>query len=141
MQHALPDQILKVDRLGRVRVPEERREALLDEFERCGVSASQFATVAGVNYQTFATWVQRRRKERVKDGVHTAVGPLAEPDRMQWIEAVVGEPRKSDVMAQSKQRLIVSLPGGAKLEIEEAGQIALAAELLRLLSGKEGVEC
>jgi transposase len=45
-------------------VPGERREALLDEFERSGVSAMAFAKMAGVNYATFANWRQKRRKAR-----------------------------------------------------------------------------
>ncbi len=34
---AIRDELLKVDRRGRVRVSPERREALLNEFERWGV--------------------------------------------------------------------------------------------------------
>ncbi len=33
----------RTDTLGRVRTPTERREALLDEFERSGLSAAKFA--------------------------------------------------------------------------------------------------
>lgn len=35
--------ILKRDALGRVTLPRERREALVDEFERSGVPATKFA--------------------------------------------------------------------------------------------------
>jgi hypothetical protein len=52
-------QVLKTDALGRVRTPAERREQLLDEFEKSGASGQQFAELAGIKYQTFATWVQR----------------------------------------------------------------------------------
>jgi len=54
--------ILKRDGLGRVRVPAECREALLAEFARSGLPATKFAELAGVRYQTFATWVQRSRR-------------------------------------------------------------------------------
>ena len=50
---AIRDELLKVDRRGRVRVSAKRREALLDEFERCGVSAAEFSKAIGVRYQTF----------------------------------------------------------------------------------------
>ena len=40
--------VLKSDTRGRVRVPVERREALLDEFERSGLSGLKFAALAGV---------------------------------------------------------------------------------------------
>jgi transposase len=64
MTSLLEDQILKSDRRGRVRVPVERREALLEEFERVGVSAAKFAEMVGLKYSTFANWAQKRRKER-----------------------------------------------------------------------------
>jgi DNA-binding transcriptional regulator YiaG len=59
-------EVLKTDVLGRVKTPRARQEALLDEFERSGVSGQKFAALVGVNYQTFATWVQRRRRARGK---------------------------------------------------------------------------
>lgn len=60
----LPDEVLKTDVLGRVRVKKARRNALLDEFERGGTSAQAFAKMVGVKYQTFASWVQKRRRAR-----------------------------------------------------------------------------
>src|SRR5436190_11116504 len=54
--------LMTTDARGRVRVPVERREALLDEFERSGVSGAKFAAMVGVKYPTFALWVQKRRK-------------------------------------------------------------------------------
>ena len=64
----LEDQVLKTDRRGRVRVPRERREALLAEFQRSGVSAAEFARLVGVKYATFAGWVvQQRRRETVAE--------------------------------------------------------------------------
>jgi DNA-binding transcriptional regulator YiaG len=35
---------------------------LLAEFERSGVSGKKFAALVGVNYQTFASWRQQRKK-------------------------------------------------------------------------------
>ena len=58
----VPDEVLKTDVLGRVHTPKARREALLEEFERSGVSGMKFAALVGVNYQTSASWVQKRRK-------------------------------------------------------------------------------
>ncbi|MEZ0257047.1 MAG: IS66 family insertion sequence element accessory protein TnpB, partial [Chthoniobacter sp.] len=55
-------EVLKQDRRGRVRVSRERREALLDEFSRSGLSAAEFARMAGIKYPTFANWLQERRK-------------------------------------------------------------------------------
>ena len=47
-------EVLKTDTRGRVRVPAERREALLDEFEKSGMSGAKFARLAGIHYATFA---------------------------------------------------------------------------------------
>jgi transposase-like protein len=56
--------LLKTDAHGRVRATPERRAAILAEFERSGVSAAQFARLAGIKYSTFAQWVQRHRRRR-----------------------------------------------------------------------------
>ena len=48
----------KTDRLGRLCEPRERREELLDEFERSGLAGAEFATLIGVKYSTFAGWRQ-----------------------------------------------------------------------------------
>lgn len=49
-------EILKVDEKGRIRIPRERREALLAEFDRSGMTGSAFAQWAGIKYPTFAAW-------------------------------------------------------------------------------------
>jgi hypothetical protein len=56
--------ILKRDAVGRVSYRAEQREAILDEFERSGVKGAAFARLTGLQYQTFASWIQRRRHER-----------------------------------------------------------------------------
>ena len=56
--------ILRRDGLGRVKTPRDRREALLDEFEKSGLQGAEFARMAGIKYQPFASWVQSRRHER-----------------------------------------------------------------------------
>ena len=48
------ERVLKTDVLGRVKTPPERREALLDEFEKSGMSGVKFAQFIGVKYQTWA---------------------------------------------------------------------------------------
>ena len=58
------EEILKVDRSGRIRVPKARREALLDAFEGSGMSGSSFARQHGIHVQTFAGWIQKRRRSR-----------------------------------------------------------------------------
>ena len=59
-----PTTILKRDALGRVTLPREQREALIAEFERSGLRGTQFARMVGINYGTFASWMQDRRHSR-----------------------------------------------------------------------------
>ena len=46
--------LLKTDARGRVRATPERRAAILAEFDRSGLSAAQFARLAGIKHSTFA---------------------------------------------------------------------------------------
>ncbi len=64
----LINQVLKQDVAGRVWTPRAQREAALDEFERSGLPATKFAAQIGVKYQTFVSWCQKRRKERLASG-------------------------------------------------------------------------
>lgn len=130
-------QILKTDALGRVRTPAGRREQLLDEFERSGASGQKFAELAGIKYQTFATWVQRRRRERKRS---SALGASAKAlPRTRWLEAVV---EKAGLAAGAEQSvLMIHLPGGARMEIADAAQAALAAHVLRSLESKGPFSC
>ncbi len=115
--------VIKADVLGRVRTSRERREQLLDEFEKSGLTGQKFAEVVGIKYQTFATWAQKRRRQR---GAYPAVKT---PKQLRWLEAVVGELQDTG----GKNPLVLELPGGAKVQINDAKQAALAAVLLRAL--------
>jgi hypothetical protein len=71
------DRVLKVDGCGRLWTPRELRDVVLDEFERSGLPATQFAARVGVKYPTFASWVQQRGKSH-GDG-----------KSLRWVEAGV----------------------------------------------------
>ena len=119
--------VIKTDVMGRVRTSRERREQLLDEFERSGLSGQKFAALAGIKYPTFATWAQKRRRAR---GAYPAKVPARRTDPVKWLEAVVEAARP----AGGKNSLVLELPGGAKAEINDLQQAAWAAELLRALA-------
>ena len=128
------DQVLKQDAAGRVWTPRERRETLLDEFERSGLPATRFAAETGVKYQTFANWVQKRRKERsAGSAAHGRVPVVCRGGG--WVEATV-----ENVEAEGRRVLVVHLPGGARVEVADAAQAVVAAHLLRALGGG-GVAC
>jgi hypothetical protein len=117
--------ILKTDVLGRVKTPAARREQLLDEFERSGLTGQKFAEVVGIKYQTFATWAQKRRRQRGADPA------VKRPKQLRWLEAVVEEGQSSG--DKNPLALVLELPGGAKVQITDAKQAELAAVLLRAL--------
>ncbi len=133
MDGAEATKILKRDALGRVTLPRERREALLDEFERSGLPATQFARAASVHYQTFASWVQKRRHARDE----YADLPPAAPAALRLLEVVAAagpEERCAPVAAMpSAAALEVTLPGGAKLLVASTAQVELAAQILKAL--------
>jgi hypothetical protein len=140
-EEAITNELLKVDRRGHVRVSAQRREALLDEFERCGVSAAEFAVQIGVKYTTFAHWRQRRERSRAADGEMASPAPVAllsagAKQATRWVEAVVEA--SGDSGAASGPSLKIVLPGGASLEVSQAAQMKLAADLLRALEDGRG---
>jgi hypothetical protein len=57
-------QILSQDARGRVPVPRERRELVLEEYDRSGMGGVRFAKYVGVKYTTVAYWLKRRRLHR-----------------------------------------------------------------------------
>jgi hypothetical protein len=120
----VPTQVIKTDSIGRLRVTAERRESLLDEFERSGLSGQKFAEVLGIKYQTLATWVQKRRRQR--GGEVASAGKPS--DSVRWLEAVVEQAQGSTGVC------VLHLPGGARLEIHDGKQVEVAAMLLRALA-------
>jgi hypothetical protein len=119
--------LLKTDALGRVRTPGARREALLAEFARSGTSAKKFAELAGVNYQTFATWVQKQRREGgLTAGTVRLVEAVVEHDA-----AGAGVP-----VAQTSEVLWVHLTGGLRVQMSQESHGRLVAALVEALQAR-----
>lgn len=131
--------ILKRDATGRISYLPERREALLDEFERSGLKGAAFARAVGISYPTFANWIQSRRHARgdylaasgtfrapCAGGVVTAAehGP-------RWLEAVGPSACSCPGPVAPSAPLAVVLPCGTRLLVEDARQATLAAQLLQ----------
>jgi hypothetical protein len=119
--------VLKQDVLGRVKTPKARREQLLDEFERSGLPGLKFAELAGIKYQTFATWAQKRRRQR---GDYAAGKLTAGKKSVQWLEAVLA-PSAGAVVKMGGLSLVLHLPGGVRVEINDGKQVEMAAALVR----------
>ena len=118
-------EVIKTDVLGRMRTSAARRESLLNEFEKSGLSGTKFAQLSGIKYQTLATWLQKRRRQ--------GQAPVKEASPVRWLEAVVEQAQKSG--AQNPAVMVLQLPGGVRLEVADERQAALAAVLVRALAG------
>ena len=110
---------------GRVLTPRDRRETLLAEFDRSGLSAKRFAELSGIKYQTFAGWLYCRRHKGQSPG---GSAPNA-AQKVAWLEAVVREGQ----CASGSSGLVLHLPGGVRAEITSSQQISWAAALVRAL--------
>ena len=139
-------EVLKQDVRGRVRVPKERREALLDEFESSGASGANFARLAGVNYATFAGWVHQRRKRRaaLSTSVCPAVGP-GDPrpsgGPLRLFEALVETGKGATQQNAGARGLVIELPGGSRILVESPVQLQMAVEVVSLISQRLRVRC
>lgn len=133
--------ILKRDGLGRVTHSRQQRERLLDEFERSGMKGVPFARMAGINYQTFASWIQKRRRARGDYLGGPAPMSAAAPGcprggaALRLVEValpvVAASPAPTPEVAAPLELL---LPGGARLLLREACHAELAVRLLRALA-------
>ena len=107
-------------------MPAARREALLDECERSGTSAPEFARLVGIKYGTLAGWRAKRQQQRALAGPSVERRASAAPT-LQLFDPGAG--------------LVVELPGGGRAVVSAAGQVPWAAELLRLLGQPGGRPC
>lgn len=119
--------LIKTDVLGRMQRTREQREQILEEYARSGVSGPKFAALCGVKYQTFANWLQVRKRQRNEY-------PRRKPQRktlrpVQWLEASVQAAGGAATLAG----MLLHLPGGVRAEITTSQHIPLAAALVRAL--------
>lgn len=124
------EEILKSDSLGRLRTSPQRREAILDDFESSAMSGMAYARKHGINYPTFANWIQKRRRQR---GDYDKVAPPAKFPAMELTLAQVVLEKPTTVEGvQSDKGLRVELPDGATLFVADSGQAEIAAQLIHL---------
>lgn len=146
-------ELLKTDVLGRVKVKPEQREKLLDIFEASGMSAQAFAVQHGIIPSTFATWIQKRRRNRGDYQDETIRRKLRMPGKskaqqaqtkssrshaLSLVEVKMSHDKDSSAQLppphQSPPPLEVSLPGGAAVKVSSESQISLLKTLIRELS-------
>jgi len=118
-----------------VRVPKARREMLLDEWERSGGSAAQFADYVGIKYSTLANWIQKRRKQA---GLKASLLKPGAVDSSQshghWVEAIVEKNPEPKAIESS---LRIYFTAGAYCQIRNGREAGLAAELIGHLGARK----
>jgi len=119
--NATHDSLVKFDRRGRLRYAPEQKAAILAAFASSGLSGPKFAALHGVKYQTFAAWIQKRKRAVTPAG-------LPAPAALALVELEVPPALCRD----NGLRLI--LPGGAELHVASQAAVPLAAALIRELS-------
>ncbi|HEX2860934.1 MAG TPA: hypothetical protein VHN79_04810 [Lacunisphaera sp.] len=112
------------DRRGRLKVQPERREELLAEYRGSGLSQAEFARRACVNYQTFAHWVQRARRESA--GAGPRVAPAAPRFAELRLPGTALAPRTT-----GGGELSVTLPDGVVVRGAEPTAVAALVRALR----------
>lgn len=127
-------QILSRDAQGRVLIWRERRELLLEEYDRSGMSGVKFAEYIGIKYSTFAYWVQNRRKHRQKALAKAGENAICGKGNGTWVEAVVENASAPRVQGVS---LRICFGAGAYCQISNSAQAALAAELVGRLGSAQ----
>ena len=136
-------EVLKQDARGRVRVSAQRREALLDEFERSGASAAKFARLVGIRYSTFANWVLQRRVSAGKAVNATTGGSdaAAKAVPLRLLEAVLEAQGNEAGSSTGSGGLVIELPGGSRMLVGSPVQLEMAAELVALIAQRARARC
>ena len=115
-------EILKVDTVGRVRTPKEKREEIIAAYRGSGMTGRQFAQYAGVKYSTLMNWLGKSRRER------TPAQEICKAPGLSWVEALVEEGGSCHAEALS-----VEVGSSVRMRVSSPSQAALAAEVIRFL--------
>lgn len=114
------------DRKGRRRLTRERRAEVVKEYERSGLTQTEFARRAGLNKTTFSHWVQRSRRETEAKTLPAIASP-----RFVEVQAASSMPSAMNVPpSMASAQLSVSFPDG--VVVRGGDPVALVA-LVRAL--------
>lgn len=122
------DKLVRADHRGRLLVRAEQRAAILKAFDESALSAMAFCRQHGLSYSTFATWVQKRRRDQAP-GSGPGSGDAAAPP---FAEVILDEDKADHKPAPP---LRVVLWSGVSFEIASAEQLPLAVGLIQSLAG------
>lgn len=120
--NATHDALVRSDRRGRLRYAPEQRTAILDAFAASGLSGPKFAVLHGVKYQTFAAWLQKRKRAGAPDRLPAPAG------------LALVEVEGPALPCHGGGALRVILPGRCEVHVSDRAAVPLAAALIRELS-------
>lgn len=123
----VPDET-KRDTKGRKITPKARREELLNEYEQSGLTQAAFARRAGVNYPTFASWIQGRR-ERTAMPLRPRE-PIRAQQQVQFAEVNLPPPTPRE-LGRNTESLSVTMPDGLVVRGADAVEVAALVKALR----------
>ena len=116
-----PFGIIRTDQRGRLLIRSEQRQAILAALDQSALSVMGFCRQHGLCYSTVAHWNQKRRK--------AGATPSLPVIKSAFVEVSVGPEPASTVQPHGPLKL--TLPSGASVEITNATQIPLLAQLLQ----------
>jgi transposase-like protein len=111
----------KRDRRGRRLTAAKRREELLRDYDRSGLTQAEFARREGIKYPTFASWVQLRRN--AADAAPRADGPVGRVRFAQVPMSALAGRAEGDALS-------VTMPGGLVVRGSDAALIAALVKAL-----------
>jgi len=118
------ESVLKTDQIGRLRYTPEQKKTMVDAYRASGLSAPRFAAHHGVKYQTLVSWIRKDKQSS------RSITPESSPSNFfSLIPAMIGGGGNPG----ADGAIEVLLPGGARLSITSANQVALAVALIRQL--------
>jgi hypothetical protein len=108
---------------------------LLEEWERSGGSAAQFADYVGIKYSTLASWIQKRRKQAGLKACLLKPGAVdSSQSHDHWVEAIMEKNPEPKAIESS---LRIYFTAGAYCQIRNAREAGLAAELIGHLGARK----
>ena len=122
-QFEVVDQMQKRDRRGRRITSGERRAQLLEAYEHSGMTQAQFARRHGIIYQTFASWVQSRRRRKAV--------PASSCARHFAQVQLAHAPRESNALDAGALLLRARFADGLELCASDATALAALIKLIR----------
>jgi hypothetical protein len=111
--------IIRTGTDGRLCFAPQQREAMLDAFESSGQSALAFSKEHGIKYQTFISWLRKRRDGAADTGQS---GPA-------FAEVVMKDADQTSTFTG----LRLTLPCGTIMDVASRAALPLALELLQAL--------